>query len=116
MPWPVDDGVWQTNLRPWSQRYLCSKKLRFSNLYATEIKINYNSLEIKSLKVYNTWTSQVVTHPSTTQARPCLTLEIRRDPVCSQWYGRRQKLVHFERLHRYIGLSFSSWFIDLKFI
>ena len=41
-------------------------------------------------KVYNTRTSQVVTHPSTTQARRCLTLEIRRDPVVSPWYGRRQ--------------------------
>ena len=39
----------------------------------------------------NTRTSQVVTHPSTTQARRCLTLEIRRDPVISPWYGRRQE-------------------------
>ena len=42
-------------------------------------------------KVYNTRTSQVVTHPSTTQAQRCLTLEIRRDPVTSPWYGRRQE-------------------------
>ena len=28
---------------------------------------------------------------STTQARRCLTLEIRRDPVISPWYGRRHK-------------------------
>ena len=42
-------------------------------------------------RVYNTRTSQVVTHPSTTQARRCLTLEIRRDPVISPWYGRRQE-------------------------
>ena len=47
----------------------------------------------KKLKVYSTRTSQVVTHPSTTQARRCLTLEIRRDPVISPWYGRRQELI-----------------------
>ena len=39
----------------------------------------------------------MVTHPSITQSRPCLTLEIRRDPVFTQWYGRRQKLVLFSR-------------------
>ena len=44
-----------------------------------------------SEKDYNTRTSQVVTHPSTTQARRCLTLEIRRDPVVSPWYGRRHE-------------------------
>ena len=31
-------------------------------------------------------------HPEcTTQARRCLTLEIRRDPVVSPWYGRRHE-------------------------
>ena len=45
-------------------------------------------------KAYNTCGSQAVTHPSTWQARRCLTSVIRREPVHSAWYGRRhQKLV-----------------------
>ena len=40
-------------------------------------------------KVYSTWYSQAVTHPSTNQARRCLTSVIGREPVCSTWYGRR---------------------------
>ena len=53
-------------------------------------KIFLSFYDIKN-RVYNTRTSQVVTHPSTTQARRCLNSEIRRDPVVSPWYGRRQK-------------------------
>ena len=34
--------------------------------------------------------SQSVPHPSTIQARRCLTSVIRRERVCSSWYGRRQ--------------------------
>ena len=30
-----------------------------------------------------------VPHPSTIQARRCLTSVIRRERVCSSWYGRR---------------------------
>ena len=41
-------------------------------------------------KAYNTWRSRVVTHLSTTQARRCLTSEIRRVPVLSTWYGRKR--------------------------
>ena len=85
-------------------------KFIFSNILVCKINLLHKK------KDYNTWTSQVVTHPSITQAQPCLTLEIRRDPVCSQWYGRRQIVVHFERLNSYIGFIFSSWCIDLKFI
>ncbi len=41
------------------------------------------------LKAYGTWYSQAVTHPSTNQARRCLTSVIRREPVLSTWYGRK---------------------------
>ena len=44
----------------------------------------------KKKKAYNTCCSQAVTHPSTGQARRCLTSVIRREPVYSAWYGRRQ--------------------------
>ena len=41
----------------------------------------------KKKKAYGTWCSQAVTHPSTNQARRCLTSVIRREPVFSTWYG-----------------------------
>ena len=45
----------------------------------------------KKRKVYGTWYSQAVTHPSTNQARRCLTSVIRRELVLSTWYGRRHQ-------------------------
>ena len=48
------------------------------------------SLLSKKRKTYSTWYSQAVTHPSTNQARPCLTSVIGREPVFSKQYGRRQ--------------------------
>ena len=39
--------------------------------------------KFNSQKDYNTWTSQVVTHPSTAQVRRCLTTEIGLDPMFS---------------------------------
>ena len=44
-------------------------------------------------KAYCTRYSQAVTHPSTDRARRCLTSQIRRDGVCSTWYGRRHLLI-----------------------
>ena len=41
------------------------------------------------IKAYNTWYSQAVTHPSTNQARDCLTSVIGRELVHSIRYGRR---------------------------
>ena len=38
---------------------------------------------------YSTWTSRVVTHRTTIQARTCLTSQIGRDAVLSRLYGRR---------------------------
>ena len=42
-----------------------------------------------SKKTYSTWTSRVVPHRTTIQARTCLTSQIRRDAVLSRLYGRR---------------------------
>ena len=47
-------------------------------------------VEEKKKEAYNTCCSQAVTHPSTEQARHCLTSVIRRELVYSVWYGRRQ--------------------------
>ena len=58
--------------------------------YLLMIKFNKLFFWIKN-RVYNTLTSKVVTHPSAIQAQRCVTLENRRDPVLSPWYGRRQK-------------------------
>ena len=41
-------------------------------------------------KAYGTRCSQAVPHPSTILARRCLTSVIRRERVCSSWYGRRR--------------------------
>ena len=46
----------------------------------------------KKKEAYNTCCSQAVTHPSTEQARHCLTSVIRRELVYSVWYGRRHRL------------------------
>ena len=46
-------------------------------------------------KAYGTRCSQAVPHPSTILARRCLTSVIRRERVCSSWYGRRQHDVNF---------------------
>ena len=59
-------------------------------------------------KVYNTWYSQAVTHPSTNQARRCLTSVIGREPVFSTWYGRR----HFLTNHK----AFYAWNMHNKYI
>ena len=46
-------------------------------------------------KAYGTGSSQAVPHPSTIPARRCLTSVIRRERVCSSWYGRRQRIYVF---------------------
>ena len=50
-------------------------------------------------KAYGTRCSQAVPHPSTILARRCLTSVIRRERVCSSWYGRRQQTSTFGRCH-----------------
>ena len=46
-------------------------------------------------KDYDTWCSQVVSNPSTNQARRGLTSLIRREVVLSSWYGRNSFLFSF---------------------
>ena len=50
------------------------------------------NLKKKIEKIYanSTPCSQAVSHPSTDEARCCLTSVIGREPVCSAWYGRWQ--------------------------
>lgn len=45
-----------------------------------------------SKKAYDTWYSQVVSHPSPNQAQPCLASEIRWDQAFSGRYGCKQVL------------------------
>ena len=49
--------------------------------------------------VYNITYSQAVTHPSTNQARRCLTSVIGRELVLSTWYGRKRKLSSVTEYH-----------------
>ena len=52
------------------------------NQSKTKFQINFSITKANS-----TWCSEVVSHPSTTQAQCCLTLVIRQEPVYSTWYG-----------------------------
>ena len=57
---------------------------------------------------YGTWPSEVVSHPSTNQAQPCLASEIRRDLACSVWPGCRPLCSFFYpslRSDRYMFLN-----------
>ena len=50
-------------------------------------------------KAYGTRCSQAVPHPSTILARRCLTSVIRRERVCSSWYGRRRRVANWTDSH-----------------
>ena len=50
-------------------------------------------------KAYGTGCSQAVPHPSTIPARRCLTSVIRRERVCSSWYGRRHRKSSFSAIY-----------------
>ena len=51
------------------------------------IKIYLLRVRNELFYAYSTWYSQAVTHPSTDQARRCLTSVIGQEPVFSAWYG-----------------------------
>ena len=53
----------------------------------------------KDQKAYGTRCSQAVPHPSTILARRCLTSVIRRERVCSSWYGRRRSTTKCNQSH-----------------
>ena len=72
------DVIRTRNLLIWSQtRYRCATGPPIQHMEYMQ-------------NAYNTRDSQAVTHPSTNRARRCLTSVIRREPVYSTWYGRRQ--------------------------
>ena len=72
------DVIRTRNLLIWSQtRYRCA---------TGPFEQKYHLMQ----NAYNTRDSQAVTHPSTNRTRRCLTSVIRREPVYSTWYGRRQ--------------------------
>ena len=64
-----------------------------SNFFFTEI------IKTKIEKAYGTWSSQTVPHSSTILARRCLTSVIRRERVCSSWYGSRRWIANWTRSH-----------------
>ena len=64
-----------------------------SNFFFTEI------IKTKIEKAYGTRSSQTVPHSSTILARRCLTSVIRRERVCSSWYGRRRWIANWTRSH-----------------
>ena len=65
------------------------------------------SVKKKRTKDYDTWCSQVVSNPSTNQARRGLTSLIRREVVLSSWYGRNS-------LFLFLSLSLCVWMIVEK--
>ena len=61
----------------------------------------------KRKRDYDTWCSQVVSNPSTNQARTGLTSLIRREVVLSSWYGRNSLFLP-------LSLSLCVWMIVEK--
>ena len=61
----------------------------------------------KRKRDYDTWCSQVVSNPSTNQARRGLTSLIRREVVLSSWYGRNSLFLS-------LSLSLCVWMIVEK--
>ena len=62
---------------------------------------------VEKWKAYGTWYSQAVTHPSTNQARRCLTSVIGREPVLSTWYGRKHLVT--STLTLYLDSKWGVW-------
>ena len=83
------------------------------NVRAAEVCTNYTYWQLLIIvvimirvgKAYGTRCSQAVPHPSTILARRCLTSVIRRERVCSSWYGRRQLAPDFNWCHFFKPVS-----------
>ena len=82
--------------------------LSIISLYTPFIKfmkfiVKHDFAFVKSIctrqKAYGTGCSQAVPHPSTIPARRCLTSVIRRERVCSSWYGRRHRKSSFSAIY-----------------
>ena len=72
----------------------------------------------KKKNMYDTWYSQAVTHPSTDQARRCLTSVIGREPVLSTWCGRTQCMFgtkSIKAIKLYLSFIFKSPFYYVNF-
>ena len=81
--------------------YFCEYMWKRNNKWKNHlIKMIFGTGKKGKREAYCTWYSQAVTHPSTNQARRCLTSVIGREPVFSTWYGRRQ-VVQFQDWYLY---------------
>ena len=67
--------------------HMCSCQCCAINHKASSVAV-WVTQKKKGKKDYDTWCSQVVSNPSTNQARRGLTSLIRREVVLSSWYGR----------------------------
>ena len=81
-------------LNPSIVRASCRLRLHFLSLICVHTSATSafckKGTSQEEAKAYGTRCSQAVPHPSTILARRCLTSVIRRERVCSSWYGRRQ--------------------------
>ena len=69
-------------------------KRRLSQIPTCESRLESST----KTKVYSTWYSQVVTHPSTNQAQHCLASVIKRNLAFSTRYGRRQTITQIHTI------------------
>ena len=76
-------------LRTWKEQPFSRSYLQACS-YLQAYRFYFVSTLPRKNEAYGTGCSQAVPHPSTIPARRCLTSVIRRERVCSSWYGRRR--------------------------
>ena len=85
----ISDSIWTRSRYLW-----CVAHAKIVHIHRIHFYLGVrNNILARKKEAYHTGCSQAVPHPSTIPARRCLTSVIRRERVCSSWYGRRQ-LVH----------------------